>query len=296
VPVTNQNLWIWTTDWHLVNNFADHGIVGEVYPVDGSSVSDYIIGLRPAGVIDTGDCKDHYGANTYDAHGHYRASARDELPWGVVTAPSALYPILPGNHDEIYDYTDTRGTDFSLFDQRFWAAPYHWICDWAAARIRFIGFHSNIVHAPDIRLGFFSVAQTEIDYVTDQLAALPANYTAIVCCHPPIAPTFGEYIYDANGGTALRAVLSANAAKITCCIGGHRHFNFSTTTLDGIPHFSGPAMSYTLGNSLGGWVPITLDPAARTLTWDYLLGPPSSYTRYSPGGVPFTPIVLTLPA
>jgi hypothetical protein len=293
----NQNLWVWTTDWHLTCNFADHGIIGETYPVDASAVTDYILSLRPAGVIDTGDCKDHYGANTYDAHGHYR-TCRDDMPWATVTAPSALYAILPGNHDEIYDENDSRGTDFSLFDQRFWPAPYHWTCDWTAARIRFIALHANVIHAPSIRQGFFQVTQTEIDYVSAQLAALPANYTAIVCCHPPIAPTFGNYIHESFGGTALQALLAANAAKITCCIGGHRHFNFLTTTLDGIPHFSGPAMSYTItpSNAFGGWVPITLDPVARTLTWDYLLGPPSAYTRYAPGGVPFTPIVLQLPA
>jgi hypothetical protein len=294
--VANPNLWVWITDCHLVNNATEPGITGQTRPTQGSAFSDYIIAQRPAGVIDTGDCKDHFGPNTYDQHGHYRASIRDELPWGTVTAPSALYPILPGNHDEIYDYTESPVTDFSLFDQRFWPAPYHWYCDWTAARIRFIAFHSNIVHGPSGLQGLFQVAQSEIDYVSAQLAALPANYTAIVCCHPPIAPAFGNYIWTALGGTALRAVLTANAAKITCVIGGHRHLNFPTTTLEGNQHFSGPSLAYTLGNGFGGYVPITLDPAARTLTFDYLYGRTPFTTRYTNAGVPFTPIVLSLPA
>ena len=68
--------------------------------------------LNPAGVIDTGDCKDHYGADQGDEQDNYITYIRNKLPWGTVNAGvNATYPILPGNHDEIYDYTDTAGTD-----------------------------------------------------------------------------------------------------------------------------------------------------------------------------------------
>lgn len=247
-------------------------------------------------MIDTGDCKDHFGADTGDEQDNYISRVRGTLPYLPVNAGvNALFPILPGNHDEVLDYTSgtmPTATDFSLFDARFWGAPYHWTCDWEAPRIRFIAFHSYIHHAQGGLAGTAHVDASERAWLAAELAALPANWRAIVCSHFPANPAFGNNIWSTLGGTELLALLATYSSVIPCYLNGHRHDNMGRNVLNGITHFDGPGMAYTLGNGYGGFVPITYDDAARTLTFDYLYGPPhpGGYTRYSG----YTPVVVQL--
>ena len=289
----NPNLFVWTTDWHVVSNDLESGGIGETRPTNAAEVSAHIAALEPAGAIDTGDCRDHLGVGNADEFDRYIDSVRDLLPWATVNGGvNALFPILPGNHDELHDNTIPGSpTDFTEFDSKFWGPPYHWTCDWEAPRIRFIALHCEIIHAPDILVSFFSLDASEVEWLEDELAALPADWQAIVCSHAPANSVFGNEIRHDAGGTALIATLAANRTKIAAYLCGHRHQNMSTNVKDGILHLSGPGMAYTQGNGLGGWSPITYDPQARTLTFDFLLGPPSAFTRFAG----FTPIEVQLP-
>lgn len=292
-PFGGDSLWIWTSDWHVVSNDAESGIIGETHPTDAADVAAHIASLDPAGVIDTGDCKDHFGLAASDEHDRYLAAVAATLPWGTVNAGvNATYPILPGNHDEVFDSIDSGTvTDMTTWDAKFWGAPYHWTCDWAEPRVRFIALHCTIIHQPTVGSGLFAIAQSEIDYLSAQLAALAVGWQAIVCTHTSADPIFGNNIYGPAGGDALLAVISASKTRIACCLSGHRHAPTLTHVLNGTRHISGPGVSYTLGNSYGGWCPIAYDDSARTLTVDFLYGPPHSYTRVAA----YDPIVIQLP-
>lgn len=293
IPGEPNDLWIWTSDWHVPSDDAEAPIVGDTKPTDAAALVEHINSLNPAGVIDTGDCKDHYGPGTGDELDNYVAIVRDGIErWGEVNpGASATHPILPGNHDEVQDSGAGSGTatDFSLFDARFWSAPYHWSTDWPAAQVRFIGIHAAIIHDQGGFTGFFTVAQAETDWLEDELAALPGGWKAIVCCHAPLDnAAFGNGVHDAKGGSALRAVLAANSAKVAACLNGHRHSKMATSVLAGIRHISGPGVSYYTGDARGGFVPIT--HADGVLTFDCLQGPPSGYGRVSG----YTPITVEL--
>jgi 3',5'-cyclic AMP phosphodiesterase CpdA len=243
----SENLWVWTTDWHVTSADTEAGGLGETRPHQAASISRYIRALAPAGVIDTGDCKDHYGLDTGDEHDQYITNVKNIIPWGTVNeGVPAQAPILPGNHDEVADYGGGV-TDFS-----FWGAPYHWTTDWNAAQIRFIGVHTYVEHTGGLA-GFFHCDADERDWLQDELDALPSGWKAIICTHPSIDPAVGNEVRADFGGTELRALLAANAAKITCCVSGHRHISPpGQTTVDGIPHITGPGVSYGTGNSDGG--------------------------------------------
>jgi calcineurin-like phosphoesterase family protein len=281
----NPNLFVWTSDWHVGRQAAYH--------TQGAAA--HIASLAPAGVIDTGDCKDHYGVASVSEHTDYEAQVENVLPWAWVNAGSiAQHPILPGNHDEMSDYP-LGASDFSLFDSDFWGPPYHWTCDWQAPQVRFIGFHARIAHPIDHGAqyqGYFIVTQAERDWLEAELVALPEGWQAIVCCHAPLASAFGNQIgYWANfGGAELRTLLQGHSARVAAYLGGHRHANMNTAVLDGITHFNGPGVSYTQGNGYGGFVLIDYAAAARTLAfrYHYARAPFAAFTGY-------TSVVIQLP-
>lgn len=275
-PLGNQGLFVWTSDWHIGRGTSN--------PARIDSVVDRLLLLQPAGVIDTGDCKDGFGAGTGTQLDDYVTRVRYRVPWAV--SKGAPLPILPGNHDEVFDYTPQGNpTDFSLWAPRMWAAPYHWSTDWAAPKIRFLAIHSTIKHENPF-WGFASVAAAETDWLGNELAALPAGWKAIVCSHFPANPAFGNEIRPELGGTALRTILSANSAKIVAYLNGHRHANMSVSNMNNIPHFNGPSVSYTLGNGYGAYATITYDPEGGSVTLRvyYAVAPFNEYpvSLYSP--------------
>lgn len=283
----NPNLFVWTSDWHLVSNDSERGVINETVPTDAGNVAAHISLLEPAGVIDLGDCKDHYSVGQGDEHDRYIEKVSLVLP---------EMKVLPGNHDELNDFS-AAGSDFTPFNDKFWGPPYHWTLDWDAPQVRFIGFHARIVHIEDtlLNVGFFAVDQGERDWVRAELEALPDGWQAIICSHAPLNPTFGANIGHWSwlnyGGAELRAILTLHSPRIAAYLNGHRHGNMEQNVMDGIPHLNGPGMAYTVGNGYGGWVPITYEPALRTLIFDFRLGPPSTYPRVNG----YTPIVIQLP-
>jgi hypothetical protein len=252
--------------------------------------------LAPAGVIDTGDCKDHYGPSTGNELDEYEARVLEVVPWaGVNPGTNAQWPILPGNHDEVNDYPYQPANDFSLFNARLWGPPYHWTCDWQAAQVRFIGYHARIVHWGDTLpySGFFVVEQAERNWLASELGLLPDGWQAIVCSHPPLHPSFGNNIgeWPGYGGTEVKAILAQHSGRIAAYLNGHRHANMNTAVLNGITHFNGPGTSYSAGNGKGGFVPIDYNPPARTLTFRYHY----ARTPFAPF-VGYTPVVIQLPS
>lgn len=291
----NQNHWIWTSDWHVVSDDADTGGTGETFPTDALAVARHIRSLDPAGVIDLGDCKDHYGAGQSDELENYRNLVMSKMPYGIVNSGvGALLPILPGNHDEVYDYSDPGSpTDFGYFDNAFWTSPYHWACDWIAPSIRFIGIHAYILHDPDANAGKFKIDASELTWLSSELSALPVGYKAIVCSHPPgNDAAFGNGISLTDGGSDLLTILAANSSKIAAYFNGHRHANANTATLNGVLHINGPSIAYTAGNSTGGFILIKYASGPNTLTLHYRYGPPSQYGAFNP--TTYTPIVINL--
>jgi acetaldehyde dehydrogenase (acetylating) len=63
------------------------------------------------------------------------------------------------------------------------------------------------------------------------------------------------------GGTALRAVISANANKIVAYVNGHRHDNMATAVQDGVTHVNLPGLAYYMGESLGAFCVVTHERA-----------------------------------
>lgn len=255
--MANANRFIVTTDWHVTSNDSEEGGFGETYPKDALAVSRHINSLSPVGVIDFGDCKDHYGADTGDELDNYKTYHNLLNCWARVNSGvNALKPILPGNHDKKTDYDEVEGaTPYSLFDDRFWSSPYHWTCDWLAPQVRFIAVHTNILHTPHATPGGFEILQAEIDWLEAELLALPVGYKAFVCSHAPLDNAFwGNGVLLDEGGTELLAVLETYQADILASLHGHRHLNGETNTLDGVLHISCPALSYTENNPLGGFL------------------------------------------
>ena len=301
----DPNLVIWTTDWHLVSNDSEGAVTGApTSPTKAQQLVAHLNSLNSAGCIDTGDNKDHYGSvGTTDEHDNYITYVKNALTWlSVNSGFNATHPNLPGNHDELHDYTDTvANNDFSTtYDLKFWGAPYRWTADWAAPKIRFVAAHSYIHHYgnPDSHSvdagGFAHMDTSEIDWIDGQLSNLPAGWTAIVCTHFPIPTEIGNNIRYTGSSwdyatTPLNNMIATHSAKVVCCFSGHRHRNWQVATLGGIPHITSGGASYGLGNSNGVYVPITYDPSASTLTFDCRVAT-SPYARFSG----FSPYVIQM--
>jgi hypothetical protein len=301
------------TDWHVTSDDAEQGGLGDTRPKEARAVAEHIRGLRPAGAVCLGDLKDHYGPDTGDELDQYLANVADRMPWAEVNpvdaggvAIDARFPALRGNHDEVYDYTEVGTvTDFSIADAKLWPSK-HWTTDWGRAedrtaglspKIRFIGVHTTIIHAPNAEAGFFSITQAEIDWLAAEIAALPAGYKAIVVAHTSFLDAVGNNVGPSghNGQAALLALLAANATKIICCLGGHRHLNFqAAATQDGIKHFSLPSMAYNIANSNGGFTLLQYVPANNAIVVHYRMGPGSSSMFHEISPATFTPVSLTL--
>jgi len=291
--MTNSNWWVITTDWHVTKDDVTTGGLGETFPSQCKMMSQYINSLAPAGVVDLGDCGDHYTGDKATELDNYVAYVKNVMRWPSVSGGNATHPCLPGNHDKLTDYTDAEGADpYSLFNARLWSSPYHWYTDWSAPKIRFIAIHTNILHSPHASAGGFSITQAEIDWLETQLAALPVGWKAIVCSHAPLDNAFfGNGIILTEGGTALLALIAANSAKIAACLGGHRHINGLSNTLSGVLHISCPAMSYTENNSPGGFFLLEYD-GADTITAHYRTGPGSLLGAM--GAAVYTPILISV--
>lgn len=290
--MTNANMAIITTDWHVTSNDSDAGGLGETYPTDALALARHINSLAPYLILNMGDDKDHNGdeAACGDELDQYKTNVYNVLDWPAPSGGNALKPMLPGNHDATLDSADAGANDYSVWTSRFWVAPFHWYIDWPSPKVRFIGIHSDILHSPDLLAGNFEIATEETTWLSDQLAALPVGYKAIICSHPPIDNVFfGNGIHATKGGTALLLVISTNAAKIAACLHGHRHLNGETHTLSGVLHMSCPSCAYTESNALGGFLILEYD-GASSITIHYHTGHPGLLGAY--GG--FMPLVLSV--
>ncbi len=300
----DENLVVWTTDWHALSFDGETPIIGGSGPTKLQNFVTYVNGtLDPFGCIDTGDNKDHYGATgTTDEHDNYITYVGNVLNWMTVNAgdTNALYPNLPGNHDEYYDSGETppggNNNFAATYDVKFWGSPYHWTTDWPAARIRFIAIHSYIHHAgtPDVpgavdAEGLAHVDEDELAWLTNELNTLPDRYQAIVCHHFPIAEVFGNNIrytgraYD-YATHPLNDVLADHPNQVVCSISGHRHSAFGVAVQDGVTHITGGGVSYYVGNARGCFTPITYDPVNRSLTFDcrYATSPWERISTFTP--------------
>lgn len=273
--MSNPNLFIVTTDWHITSSDSETGGLGETLPGQALAISRYLNSFGAAGIVNLGDDKDHYGSETGDELDNFKTNVYNVLNWASVNGGvTALKPTGPGNHDEIADYTDEAETDFSLWNARFWSSPYHWTCDWSAPQVRFIFVHAYVIHAPDANAGFFQMDASEVTWLTAELAALPVGWKAFICSHPALAPALGNEVHDDFQGTELRALLAANAAKLVGCLGGHRHTNGASATLSTIKHLSCPGMSYTADNAAGGFILLEYN-GTDTITAHMRTGPGS---------------------
>lgn len=252
----NPNLFGWLTDFHAVDLDSRSGILGETHPQDANSVQMHLRSLGLVGFVDTGDCKDHYVHQAgFDLDGEYDTYIdliRDRLPWAQVLPPrpgdtiNATHPILPGNHDEEYDGSEVgHDGDYSRFNARFWGPPYHWVVEWAAAKVRFIGIHASIIHDGDPGAGGFYVAPAEVTWLAAEIAATPADWRIFVCCHAPLSSTFGNNI-TGTPQADLTALLAANNTKVKAFLFGHRHQYGASALEDGVRHICGGSMAYTL--------------------------------------------------
>lgn len=282
----NPNLAVILTDTHSVKNDSTPGTLGETYPREAAALVEHIVAMEPAGCIDMGDIKDGY-EGAADMQAEYDSDKRtfdSRIPWFEVNPPTpgngtvtAKRPRLLGNHDELHDYpAPAIANEFSLAEQNYWPAPFHWTCDWQTTGplIRFIAFHSAIIHDdPNVDNGYFSLDPTERAWLANELAALPVGARAIGCCHPAILPTFGNEIKSNHGGTELLALLAANNTKIAACLGGHRHLNQPHAIQDGILHISCMSAAYTAGNQRGGFTIAEYIPGSNTLRFHARYGP-----------------------
>lgn len=290
----NENLVVWTTDWHVVSFDGEPSGTGfPTGPTKAQQVVSYLNSLEPAGCIDTGDNKDHYGADTGDEQDNYITYVGNQLDWLPVNGGvNATFPTLPGNHDETYDSTST-GTGnghFPLFDARFWAAPYHWTADWDAPRIRFIAFHAYIHHVGTLSgvgtavdaPGFFHLESSELTWLQNELSSLPERWQAIVCCHPPILAESGnnirylDNVFDFGADNAVVTAITSYGSRVAAVLSGHRHNNWTVNYRGTLPYIVAGGVSYGAGNSNGVIVPITYDPTDRTLTFNILYASPAA--------------------
>lgn len=282
--MTNPNRVVLITDCHVVSNDSEAGLVGETYPSHAKVMARLINNLEPYQVYNGGDDKDHYGneAAVGDELDNFKTNLYNVLNWRAPTSGgNVLRPMLPGNHDATLDYTDEGANDFSVWETRFWQAPYHWYDDWPAPQIRFIGLHVEIIHEPDAQAGYFSISESERTYLTAQLAALPVGYKAVILTHAPLDPEFGNEVHADHGGTEVRATLASNAAKIAGCLSGHRHGNGNSHTLSGVLHVSCPSLAYTENNAAGGFFLLEYD-GVDTLTAHYRTGVGTLFGAYDP--------------
>lgn len=295
--MADENLWIWTTDWHLVSSNVESGIIGETHPDEAQAVCAHFRSLDPVGIIDTGDDKDHFGTSAGEINElqNFRTYVETELAgyWGTINIgdSNADFPTLPGNHDEDTDSNVAGATAWTVWDAQMWSPPYHWTVDWDAPQVRFIAYHAEIVHAPSGFEGFFSVDASEADWLSDELDALPVGWKAIVCSHPPYLDALGNNIRSELGGAAVEIVLERNSDKIAAYLSGHRHLGMRVDIQDGITHFSAGGVAYHQGNAHGSWVPITYLPDSGALRFDFREGPITSYGQ--PATPSYTPIVIS---
>jgi hypothetical protein len=290
----NENLVVWTTDWHVVSFDGEPAGTGTpTSPTKAQQVVAYLNSLEPAGCIDTGDNKDHYGADTGDEQDNYVTYVGNELAWLPVNpGVNALYPTLPGNHDEVYDYTavGVGNNHFPLFDARFWGAPYHWTADWEAPRIRFIAFHAYIHHTGSTsgvgvhtdQPGFFHVDSNEVTWLQNELSSLPPRWQAIVCCHPPMIAEYGnnlrylDDVFDFAADNVVVTTLASYGPRVAAALSGHRHNNWGVIYRGTLPYIVSGGVSYGLGNGYGVLTLIRYDPNARSLTFDVRYARPAS--------------------
>lgn len=262
-----DSLLVLTADWHVGKQLNSRVV----------ELVGHLNSLGADGAIDLGDCSEGFGLASAHQMDEYCDIVRDEMPWLSVNPGSgnASYPILPGNHDEVHDYASPIGepTDFTIFNQRLWGPPYRWSADWAQARIRFLAIHSYIRHAQPY-LGFFTVDQSDVDWLEDQLDAVPNGWKAIVCSHAPANPGFGNFIFDQIGGAALRQLLALKSNRIAAYLNGHRHGNMGTGVLDGIRHFNMVSTSYTQGNGLGAYATVRYSSSTNSLLFRCFYGVP----------------------
>jgi hypothetical protein len=247
--MANANLVVWASDWHTTINDIQSWQHTKKEP--SWALSRHIASLLPQYIIVTGDCSHDYGLNGD------MASFRDDVCANFDPPPY----LVRGNHDENQDVGTGTVTSFALFDSYFAAGsfPYRWTLNWTAPQIQFIAFHTTIVHT-GANQGYFNVSSTDRSHVSAALAALPVGWKAILVAHPPHATTFGNYIHASEGGSELSTIVSANAAKILCYLGGHRHSTpgNGTAVQDGITHVNGAALAYTGG---GGFMLLEYRPA-----------------------------------
>lgn len=296
--MSNPNLLGWITDCHVTSDDAEAGGLGDTRPYEAMAVVSHIRGLDLAGVVDTGDCKDHYGlVGTEDEHDNYINIIQGGMPWLPVNPAgdvNATYPILPGNHDALDDYL-TAGSSWNLapFDAKFWAAPYHWTADWAGPQIRIIALHARMRHVDETQPGTWDMDLAEVTWLEDQLDALPAGWKAIVATHAPMITALGSNLDLSHGGTEVLAVLAANVSKVVACLCGHRHVNFNSA-LDGagIRHITLPSLAYGANNGNGGFTIIEYRPGTDDFKFHYRLGPGSQglFGVFKPSV--YTPLVV----
>jgi hypothetical protein len=241
----------------------------DVKPSEAWAVCYHIKSLDPYLVFDTGDCKDAYGVNatTTAQHANYTSIVRDSgiMPWGTVNPRAdvnATRPILPGNHDEVNDYTDA-GTDFSMWNSNFWASPYHWTMDWPAPKVRFVAIHGTILHIDQATAlgnaglaGFYQMTAPEIQWMSDRVDELPSGWRAIVLTHAPIPGSNSEfgggYATGIPNNQALRDAIAARSSRIIACLSGHRHQDQLQLNLSGVLHICSGSMAYTT-NTFGSF-------------------------------------------
>jgi 3',5'-cyclic AMP phosphodiesterase CpdA len=282
----NANRAIWVSDWHMVSDDLEAGgvpqsVAGGMHPTDSSILAQQIAILNPQVVLDTGDCKDHYGTSSGETneHDNYITYVRNSssINWGTINADAgvvATKPILPGNHDQEYDSRDpVNDTSYISWNARFWGPPYHWTMSWAAPKVKFIALHTQIIHIvdplPDGYEGWAKIDPTEVTWMSARVDEMPAGWTAILCSHHPLASEGagpGGGVRSDTGGAALYAAMAARNTKIMGALSGHRHLahNF-VWSLDSITHICAPGVSYRLGDTLGRFNIIDFIPATNKL-------------------------------
>lgn len=273
---TNVNRVAITTDWHVTDVTPQRTTSGMAI-----ALSNFINSLRPVLITNFGDSGDRYG----DIPNLEDLTLFKQYAYTKLIAPQL---ILRGNHDAIFDSDEVAPNDFTNFDVLFPEIPYHATALWEAPNVTFIAAHSEIIHTPDPLEGFWSIEQTEIDWIEDQIDAAPGK--VIVCLHPP-APMneFGNGVATTHGGLNLMALLAAKTAKILCVLGGHRHIDNIQATIDGNLHVSLGCVGYT--NDTAGFFNVADFDGVSTITF-------TPVSARAPFGdmdpLTFPPIVLNL--
>jgi len=230
---TNPNLVVWGSDWHQSAGTAEPDWV-YTNVAHGRELAGHITSLMPSLVILTGDNCSNFG-NQDD-----QDSFKNDVYNRITPTPH----VIRGNHDEDETYGVGTSTSFAMFDATFPGLPYHWTADWAAPNIRFIGFHSYIIHVGPYE-AYAQVDAAEVSWISAQLAALGTGQKAILCTHFPLHDSFSNHIQPSFQGTELLALLAANNDKVLAYLGGHRHAEATSVVQDNVLHINGPAIAYS---------------------------------------------------